>query len=77
MTNLSSVLKSRDITLLTRVHIIKTVVFPVVAYGCESWTIKKAGRQSIDAFRLMLEKMPESPLESKEIKPVNLKGDQP
>ena len=52
MTNLDSILKSRDITLLTKVHIAKAVVFPVVMYGCESWTIKKAERQRIDAFEL-------------------------
>ena len=52
MTNLDSVLKSRDITLLTKVHLVKAMVFPVVMYGCESWTIKKAGHQRIDAFEL-------------------------
>ena len=52
MTNLDSILKSRDITLLTKIHIVKTMVFPVVMYGCESWTIKKAERQRIDAFEL-------------------------
>ena len=52
MTNLDSILKSRDITLLTKVHIVKTVVFLVVMYGCESWTIKKAECQRIDAFKL-------------------------
>ena len=52
MTNLDSVLKSRDITLLTKVHIIKVLVFPVVMYGCESSTIKKAECQRIDAFEL-------------------------
>ena len=52
MTNLDSVLKSRDITLLTKVHIVKAMVFPVVMYGCESWTVKKAERQRIDAFKL-------------------------
>ena len=50
VTNLNSVLKSRDITLPTKVHIVKSMVFPVVMYGCESWTIKKAERQRIDAF---------------------------
>ena len=50
MTNLNSLLKSRDITLPTKVHLVKTMVFPVVMYGCESWTIKKAERQRIDAF---------------------------
>ena len=52
MTNLDSILKSRDITLLTKVHLIKAMVFPVVMYGCESWTIKKAEHQRIDAFEL-------------------------
>ena len=52
MTNLDNVLKSRDITLLTKSHLIKAIVFPVVMYGCESWTIKKAERQRIDAFEL-------------------------
>ena len=52
MTNLDSVLKSRGITLLTNIHIVKAMVFPVVTYGCESWTIKKAGCQSSDAFEL-------------------------
>ena len=52
MANLDSILKSRDITLLTKVHIVKAVVFPIVVYGCESWTIKKAECQKIDAFEL-------------------------
>ena len=52
MTNLDSVLKSRDITLPTKVHIVKAMVFPVVMYDCESWTIKKAEHQRIDAFEL-------------------------
>ena len=50
MTNLGSIFKSRDITLLTKVHLVKAMVFPVVMYGCESWTVKKAERQRIDAF---------------------------
>ena len=54
MTNLDSMLKSRDVTLLTKVHIVKAMVFPVVTYGCESWTIKKAQHQRIDAFKLWL-----------------------
>ena len=53
MTNLDSILKSRDITLPTKVHIVKTIVFPVVMYGCESWTLKKAEHQRIDAFKLL------------------------
>ena len=52
MTNLDNMLKSRDITLPTKVHLVKVVVFPVVTYGCENWTIKKAERQRIDAFEL-------------------------
>ena len=52
MTNLDSVLKSRDKTLLTKVHIVKAMVFPVAMYGCQSWTIKKAEGQNIDAFEL-------------------------
>ena len=52
MTNLDSILESRDITLLTKVHLVKAMVFPVVMYGCESWTIKKAECQRIDAFEL-------------------------
>ena len=50
MTNLDSIFKSRDITLPTKVHLVKGIVFPVVTYGCESWTIKKADSQKIDAF---------------------------
>ena len=52
ITNLDSILKSRDITLSTKVNLIKAMVFPVVMYGCENWTIKKAGHQRIDAFEL-------------------------
>ena len=52
MTNLDSILKSRDITLLPKVHIVKAMVFPGVMYGCEGWTIKKAERQKTDAFEL-------------------------
>ena len=52
MTNLDSILKSRDITLSTKVHLVKALVFPLVMYGCESWTIKKAEHQRIDAFEL-------------------------
>ena len=52
MTNLDSILKSRDITLLTKVRLVKTMFFPVVMYGCESWTVKKAELQKIDAFEL-------------------------
>ena len=52
MTNLDSILKSRDITLPTKVHLVKAMVFPVVMYGCESWTVKKAESQRVDAFKL-------------------------
>ena len=52
MTNLDTTFKSRDITLLTKVHLVKAMVFPVVMYGCESWTVKKAERQRTDAFEL-------------------------
>ena len=52
MTNLDSILKSRDITLLTKVHLDKAMIFPVIMYGCESWTIKKAERRRMDAFEL-------------------------
>ena len=77
MTNLDSILKSSDITSLTKVCLVKAMVFPVVMYGCESGTIKKAECRRIDAFELVLEKTLESPLDSKEIKPVNTKGNQP
>ena len=52
MTNLDSILKTRDITLLTKIHLVKAMVFPIVMYGCESWTIKKAEHQRSDAFKL-------------------------
>ena len=77
ITNLYSVLKSRDIILLTKVHIVKAMVFPVVMYGSESWTINKAERWETDAVQVVLEKTLESPLVSKEIKPVHPKGNQP
>ena len=77
MTNLDSILKSRNITLPIEVRLVKAMVFPVVMYGCESWTIKKAERQRIDAFELcVLEKTLEGPLDCKEIQPVHPKGDQ-
>ena len=75
VTNLDSILKSRDVTLTTKVWIVKAMVFPVVMYGYESWTIKKAECQKIDAFELVLKTL-ESSLESKEIKPVSSKGNQ-
>ncbi|XDA72468.1 hypothetical protein R6Z07F_002749 [Ovis aries] len=76
MTNLDSIFKSRDITLSTKVHLVKAKVFPVVVYGCESWTIKKAEHQRTDAFELWCWRRLESPLDCKEIQPVHSKGDQ-
>ena len=78
MTNLDSILKSRDITLSKKVRIVKDIVFPVVMYRCDSWTIKKAERQRIDAFKVWYwDKTLEIPLDNKEIKLVNPKGNQP
>ena len=77
MTNLDSVLKSRDITLRTKVCSIKVMVFPVVMYRYESWTIKKAEHQRTDDFELWCWRRLESPLDCKKIKPVNSKGNQP
>ena len=76
MTDLDSILKSRDITLPTKVHLVKAMVFPVVMYGCESWTIKKAEHRRIDAFELWCWRRLESPLDCKEIQPVHPKGNQ-
>ena len=74
MTNLDSILKNRDITLLIKVHLVKAMVFLVIMCRCESWTIKKAERQRIDAFELWCwRRLFESPLDCKEIKPVNPK----
>ena len=75
MTNLHSVLKSRDNTLLTKVYIVKAMVSPVVMNVCESWTIKKAAELML--LTVVLEKTLESPLDCKEIKPVNPEGNQP
>ena len=77
MTNINSILKSRDITLSEKVHVVKAMVFPIVMYGCESWTIKKAKNRRTDAFKLVLEKTLQSPLDCKEIKLVNPQGNQP
>ena len=78
MTNLDSIFKSRDITLPTKVRLVQAMVFPVAMYGCETWTVKKAEHQRIDAFELwVLEKTLKSPLDCKEIQPVHPKGDQP
>ena len=76
MTNLDSILKSRDITLPTKVHIVKAMVFPVVMYGCENWTIKEAKHQRIDAFELWCWRRLLSPLDCKEIQPVHPKINQ-
>ena len=77
MTNLDSIFKSRDITLPTKVRLVKAMVFPVVMYGCDSWTIKKAERRRIDAFELWCwRRLLKSPLDCKEIQPVLSKGDQ-
>ena len=75
--NLDSILKNRNITLLTKVHIVKAMVSPVVTHGCENWTTKKAECQRTDAFELWCWRRILIPLDSKEIKPVNPKGNQP
>ena len=67
MTNLDSIFKSRDITLPTKVCLVKAMVFPVVMYGCESWTVKKAEHRRIDAFELRCWRRLESPLDCKDI----------
>ena len=78
MTNVDSVFKSRDITLPTKVHLVKAMVLPVVMYGYESWTVKKAEHQRIDAFELWCWRrlLRVSPLDCKEMQPVHSKGDQ-
>ena len=76
VTNLDSILKSRDITLPTKVHTVKAMVFPVVMYGCKSWTIMKAEHQRIEAFELGCWKRHESLWNCKETKPANSKGNQ-
>ena len=79
MTNLDSIFKSRDSTLPTKIRLVKAMVFPVVMYGCESWTVKKAEHRRTDAFELWCsqEKTLESSLDFKEIQPVHSEGDQP
>ena len=77
MTNLDSIFKSSEITLPTKVHLVKAMVFPVVIYGCESWTVKKAEHRRIDAFELWCWRRLESPLDCKEIQLVHSEGDQP
>ena len=76
MTNLDNILKSRDIIFQTKVRLVKVMVFPVVMYGCESWTIKEAEHQRIDAFELWCWRRLESLLDCKEIQPVHPKGNQ-
>ena len=76
LTNLDSILKRRDITLSTKVCLVKAMVFPVVMYGCESWTVKKAEHRIIDAFELWCWRRPKSPLDCKEIPSVHPKGNQ-
>ena len=77
MTNLDSIFKNRGITLPTKIHLVKAMVFPVVMYGCESWTKKKAECQIIDAFELWCwRRLFESPLDCKEVQPVHSEGDQ-
>ena len=76
-TNLDRVSKTRDVTLPTKVYIVKAMFSPVVMYRSDTWTIKKAECQITDVFELVLEKTLEHPLDSKEIKPVNPKGNQP
>jgi len=77
MTNLDSIFKSRDTTLPTKVRLVKAMVFPVVMYGCESWTVKKAECRRIDAFELWCWRRLLGPLDCKEIQPVHSEGDQP
>ena len=76
MTNLDSIFKSRDITWPKKVHLVKAMVFPVVMYGCESRTVKKAEHRRIDAFELWCWRRLLRPLDFKEIQPVHSKGDQ-
>ena len=76
MTKLDSVFKSRDITLVTKVHLVKAMVLPVVMYGCESWSVKKAKHQNIDAFELWCWRRLLRDMDCKDIQPVHPKGDQ-
>ena len=76
MTNLDSILKSRDVTLPTKVYLVKAMVFAVVMYGCESWIIKKTEHRRIDDIQLWYWRTLESPLDCKDIQPVHPKGDQ-
>ena len=74
MTNLDSIFKSRDITFPTKIHLVKAVIFPVVMYGCESWTMKKVECRRTDAFELWCWRRLLSPLDCKDIQPVHSKG---
>ena len=76
MINLDSILKSRDIALPTKVHLVKVMVFPGVMYGCESWVIKKAETKELMLLNCGVEKILESPLDCKEIQPIHPKGNQ-
>ena len=76
MTNLDSILKSRDFTLPTKVLLVKAMIFPVVMYGCESWTVKNTECRKVDAFELWCWRKLESHLDCKEIQPVHPEGDQ-
>ena len=77
MTNLDSIFKRRDITLPTKVRLVKAMVFPVVMYGCEIWTVKRLSAEELMLLTVVLEKTLESPLDYKEIQPVHSEGDQP
>ena len=74
MTNLDGILKSREITLPTKVRLVKAMVFPVVMYGCESWTVKKLSAEELMLLTVVLEMTLESPLDCKEIHPAHSKG---
>ena len=76
MTNLDIILKSRDITLSTQVHLVKAMVLPVVTYGCESWIGRKLSAEELILLNVVLEKTLESPKDYKEIQPVHPKGNQ-
>ena len=77
MTNLDSIFKNIDITLPIKLHLVKAMVFPVVMYECESWTVRKAEHRRIDAFELCCWKRLKSPSDCKAIQPVHSEGDQP
>ena len=77
MTNLDSIFKSRDITLSTKVRLVKAMVFPVAMYGCESWTLKQTKHEELMPSNVVMEKTLESPLACKRVKPVKPKGNQP